>query len=384
VSPRRSTAAVFLVHAGISGTLAPRIPAIKADLGLGDGQLGLALTAFAAGLFAGTRIAASLVDRFGSRRVVRVGLPLFALSLLGPALAGSLAALTAALVPLGVAAGLMDVAMNAQAVEVERGYGRPIMSGLHGFWSAGLLVSSGISSGVAAAGVGVEANLAAAAGLLAVLALFAPLGLLPGARVAPRARRLRLRLGRAALALGVIAFCSFLGEGAAADWSGVYLHEDARASAGLAAFAFTAFAVGMVAARFCSDALSARFGPPRLVRGGGVLAAAGLGLAVAVPEIPAVMAGFVLLGLGLAPLVPTVFSAAGNLGSGARTLGWVVTAGYVGSVLGPAAIGAVAHGIGLRWGLLIPVALALTAAALASSTRTAVGAEPAAPSPPVV
>src|SRR5262245_54546048 len=99
MSPRSSTSAVFLVHAGIAGTFAPRIPGIKADLGLGDGELGVALTAFAAGLFLGTRVAAWLVDRFESRRVVYVGLPFFAVCLAGPALAGDLVTLTIALIP---------------------------------------------------------------------------------------------------------------------------------------------------------------------------------------------------------------------------------------------------------------------------------------------
>jgi MFS family permease len=384
VTPRRSTAAVFLVHAAIAGTLAPRIPAIKADLELGDGALGAALTGFAAGLFAGTRIAAWLVDRFGSRRVVRVGLPLFALCLIGPGLAGDLASLTAALVPLGIAAGLVDVAMNAQAVEVERAVGHPIMSSLHGFWSAGILMASAVTSGVAAAGVGVRANLVVAACLLAALSLIAPLGLLPGVQTSPPQKpERRAPVVAAVLALGAIGFCSFLGEGAAADWSGVYLHEDAGSGAGLAAFAFTAFAIGMVAARFCSDRLSARFGPVVVVRLGGTLAGLGLALGLAIVEVPVVLVSFVLLGLGLAPIVPTVFSAAGNLGSGTKALGWVVTMSYVGSVLGPAAIGLVAHGAGLRWGLAIPAALALVAAALAGFTRTAAGAEPAAPSPPI-
>ena len=170
MSPRSSTSAVFLVHAAIAGTLAPRIPAIKADLGLGNGELGVALTGFAAGLFAGTRIAAWLVDRFGSRRVVQVGLPLFAVCLVGPGLAGDLVTLTLALVPLGITAGLVDVAMNAQAVEVERGFGRPIMSSLHGFWSVGVLISSAVSSGIAAAGFGVRTNFIGAAVLLVALA----------------------------------------------------------------------------------------------------------------------------------------------------------------------------------------------------------------------
>lgn len=383
MSPRRSTAAVFLVHACIAGTFAPRIPAIKADLGLGAGALGAALTGFAAALFVGTRLAAWLVDRFGSRRVVQVGLPLFALSLAGPGLAGDLATLTIALVPFGITAGLVDVAMNAQAVEVERRAGRPIMSALHGFWSLGLLAASGVSAGVAAAGVGVRANLVFAAAVLLVLSLLAPRGLLPGGATPRRQGSARGPIALTVVALGVIGFCSFLGEGAAADWSGVYAHENAGSSAGVAAFAFTAFAIGMVLSRFCADRLSARFGPVAVVRVGGILAGVGLVVGLVIVEVPAVLVAFVLLGLGLAPIVPTVFSAAGNVGSGARALGWVVTMSYVGSVLGPAAIGAVAHGTSLRWALVIPAALALFAAALAGFTRTAAGPEPAAPEPPI-
>jgi len=272
--------------------------------------------------------------------------------------------------------------MNGQAVEVERALGRPIMGSFHGFWSAGLLASSGVTAGIAAAGVSVRTNLLIAAVLLALLALVAPRGLLPGRGTVPTRPVRRGPLALTVVALGVIGFCSFLGEGAAADWSGVYLHEEAGSSAGLAAFAFTAFAVGMVLARFCADRLSARFGPVAVVRVGGLIAGIGLVLGLMVVEVPTVLVAFTLLGLGLAPIVPVVFSAAGNVGSGARALGWVVTMSYVGVVLGPAAIGAVAHGIGLRLGLVIPAVLALVAAALAGFTRTAAGPEPPAPQPP--
>ena len=237
--------------------------------------------------------------------------------------------------------------MNGQAVEVERALRRPVMGSFHGFWSAGLLASSGVTAGIAAAGVSVRTNLLVAAVLLALLALVAPRGLLRGRGTALTRVTRRGPLALTVIALGVIGFCSFLGEGAAADWSGVYLHEDAGSSAGLAAFAFSAFAVGMVLSRFCADRLSARFGPVLVVRVGGLIAGIGLILGLVLVEVPAVLVAFTLLGLGLAPIVPVVFSAAGNVGSGARALGWVVTMSYVGVVLGPAAIGAAAHGIGL-------------------------------------
>jgi MFS family permease len=269
------------VHAAVAGSLAPRIPAIKADLDLSDGALGAALTGFAGGLFAGTRIAAWLIERFGSRRVIRAGLPVLAASLVGPGLTSDLAGLTASLVVLGLALGLLDVAMNAQAVAVERGYGRPIMSGLHGMWSVGVLVASAVASAVAAAGVGVRPHLAVAAGVLVAVSAVAPLGLLQSEPAQqPRGsagERRRATLPLAVVALGAIGFCAFLGEGAAADWSGVYLQQDAGAGPGLAAFAFTAFAIGMVASRFSADRLSARAGPVMVVRVGGLVA--GLGLA---------------------------------------------------------------------------------------------------------
>jgi MFS family permease len=257
------------------------------------------------------------------------------------------------------------------------------MASLHGFWSVGLLASSGIASGLAAAGVSVRTNLVVAAAILTVVSLLVPRGLLRDVR-SERARDSRRgRVALAVVALGIIGFCSFLGEGAAADWSGVYLHEDAGSSAALAALAFTAFAVGMVLSRFTADRLSARFGPVAVVRTGGIVAGLGLAVGLAIVEVPAVLVAFALLGLGLAPIVPTVFSAAGNLSGGSWALGWVVTMSYVGMVLGPAVIGALAHGIGLRAGLIIPAALALVAAALAGFARTAAGPEPTAPSPPI-
>ena len=139
----------------------------------------------------------------------------------------------------------------------------------------------------------------------------------------------------------------------------------------------------MVASRFCADRLSERAGPVWVVRAGGLAAGVGLAIGLIVVATPAALAAFVLLGLGLAPIVPIAFSAAGNVGSGPRALGWVVTMSYVGSVAGPAAIGLVAHTIGLRTGLVIPAALAIVAAALAPYARTAAGPEPAAPEPPL-
>jgi MFS family permease len=167
--------------------------------------------------------------------------------------------------------------------------------------------------------------------------------------------------------LGVIAFCSFVGEGSASDWSAVYMTQELGTSAALGALAFAAFAVTMAIARFAADPLRPRLGNVTLVRGGSLIAAAGLGAALLIHEPAAGIAGFALLGLGLAPVVPITFSAAGELDARAtgRLVGRVATIGYVGSVAGPIAIGWLAEATSLRTSLGLVVLLALVIAASA-------------------
>src|SRR5919206_4394121 len=143
----------FLVHATVSGSWAPRLPAIKAALDLSAGMLGTALVGLAVGLVTGTRLAGPLVDRLSSRRVMRIGFPLLCGALVLPAVAVDAATLFLSLFALGLASGVLDVAMNAQGVAVERHHRRPLLSGLHGLWSIGLGVGAG-SAALAAGGGG--------------------------------------------------------------------------------------------------------------------------------------------------------------------------------------------------------------------------------------
>jgi MFS family permease len=369
-SPRVAVSAAFLIHATVSGTWAPRLPAIKESLELSDGELGTALVGLAIGLLVGTRVAGAPVDRFGSRPVMRAGFPLLAATLLLPGLADSLVALLLSLFVLGLASGALDVAMNAQGIEVERHLGRPILSGLHGLWSVGL----GLGAGVAAIAAATEAepleHFAVVAGVLAVASLVFLRGLLAAHRPAPGEpdeEHVLVRWTPALVLLGVIAFCSFVGEGAASDWSAVYMTQELSASPALGAVAFASFAVTMAIARFVVDSLRARLGNVVLVRGGSLIAAGGLGLALLVDEPAAAIAGFALLGLGLAPVVPIAFSAAGDLDPRAtgRLVGRVATLGYVGSVAGPIMIGWLAEATSLRASLGLVVLLALVIAASA-------------------
>ncbi len=377
---RVSVGSVFLIHAVVFGSWAPRLPAIKHDVGLDNGGLGVALGGMAVGLFLGTRLAGRAVDRWGSRPPIRVTAVVLCATLVGPALADTLAALTAALALLGIVGGFLDVAMNAQAVAVERGYRRPIMSSLHGLWSVGLMAGGVGAAAAAAAGASPTLQFSVVAVVLVVPAVLLTRGLLRADAEAPPEE-----LGAAGIApplfsppvllLGLIAFSSFIGEGAAADWSAVYLHDNLGTGAAVAAVAFIAFSVTMAASRFASDRLSERLGPVVVVRAGGLLAAGGLALGLAVHEPVAGVAAFALLGAGFAPVVPIAFSAAGNTGLGPTgvILGRVVTTGYLGSIVGPIAIGGLAQAVGLRAALFLPVILGLVIAGLAGSVAFAPG-----------
>jgi MFS family permease len=374
-SPRVAVSAAFLIHSTVSGTWAPRLPAIKESLELSDGELGTALVGLAVGLLIGTRVAGAPVDRFGSRPVMRVGFPLMTATLVLPGLAESIVTLFLSLFVLGLASGALDVAMNAQGIEVERQLGRPILSGLHGLWSIGLGIGAGLAALAAAIDAEPVEHFAVVAAVLALASLVFLRGLLAAHRPTrgePAEEHVIVRWTPALVLLGVIAFCSFVGEGSASDWSAVYMTQELDASEALGAVAFAAFAVTMAIARFAADPLRARLGNVLLVRGGSLVAAAGLGLGLLVHEPAAAIAGFALLGLGLAPVVPIAFSAAGDLDPRAtgRLVGRVATLGYVGSVAGPIMIGWLAEATSLRTalGLVVVLALAIAMSARASAT----------------
>ena len=171
--------------------------------------------------------------------------------------------------------------------------------------------------------------------------------------------------------LGLVALCGQVGEGSAGDWSAVYLHVNLGSPAGVAAVALGAFSVTMAAGRLAGDRLAARFGPVRLVRASGLVAGLGLAADLLVGTPAAAIAGFALLGLGLAGIFPQIVSSAARLdpGHAGRNIGRIAAVAYSGLLSGPVAIGAIASGVGLRDALFVPAALALGVSAAAGVLR---------------
>ncbi|WP_051838623.1 MFS transporter [Streptomyces sp. NRRL WC-3742] len=372
-APRRARtgiALVFAVHGAVGGTFVTRIPWLQHRLDLSPGQLGLALVMPAIGASLAMPLAGRIVHRYGGRAAVRGLLALCCLTLVLPALAPSLPVLCAVLLLYGAAAGMADVAMNAQGVEIEERLGRSIMSGLHGMWSAGGLVASAF--GILAAHLDLDARLQFPATALALLLLAQPVCAgLPDIRAGEEAEAPpRFALPpRSSLVIGLVGFCAVFAEGASMDWSGVYLRDVTGSSATVAAASYTAFALTMAAARLAGDAVIHRLGAVRSTRLGGAVATAG-GLLVVAADHPALaIPGFALIGVGVAVIVPLAFAAAGRIGTNAsQAIAGVATVTYTSGLIAPAVIGALAQATSLTvsFGLvtLLVLAMALGAGAL--------------------
>jgi MFS family permease len=366
-----------------------RLPAIKESLHLSDGRLGLALFAMPAGSVLTLPVSGRIADRFGLARMLRVAGALnpAALVLLGLAPStGSLAVLMAALAVYGALFGLLDVSMNACAARLELGYGRPVMSSLHAGFSIAGLAGAGIGGISAWLGIGLLPTFAATAAALIVLGLvLCPRVLLPAVPAAPEPagdapRRTMRQLTTVIWILGLLALCGQVGEGSAGDWSAVYLHVNLGTAPGVAAVALGAFSVTMAAGRVAGDRLAVRFGPVRLVRASGLVAGLGLTAGLLAGSVPglrpvgpaAAIAGFALLGAGLAGIFPQIVTVAARLdpGQAGRNIGRIAAVSYTGLLSGPVAIGAIASATGLRNALLVPAALALLVAAAAGVMRS--------------
>jgi fucose permease len=263
--------------------------------------------------------------------------------------------------------GAMDVAMNAQGVELEHRVGRPILSGFHALFSLGGMTGAGIGGAIAAGGVPVAVHF----GIIAALLVGVAAAVLPSLIEAPPAPAddggTRLRVSPALVGLSVLAACFFISEGAMADWTPVYLSSVLGSGPGVAAAGYAVFSAAMTIGRLSGDWLTVRIGRTRIVRIGALLAAAGLSAALLIGTVPAALVGFVCVGAGFSVAVPLVFSAAGRLDSRSAGPGLaaVTTAGYLGFLAGPPILGFVAEAFTLPIALTLVVAFALVGAALA-------------------
>jgi len=373
---RRAVLAVFFLNGFALGGWFVRIPAVQDRLGVGEGLLGVALLGAAVGALLSMTVTGALISRLGSRRVVGATALLLPVSLIPLALAPNVAALALALLLVGASNGALDVSMNSHAVVIEERYGRRIMSSFHAAFSFGALAGSVLGGGVAYLGVDVLPHFLIVFVLATLAAVPAYRALLPSdADAAEGGTPAFARPTRALLGLGVISFCVLLGEGAMSDWSAVYLDDTLRTGPGFAAAGYAAFSLAMALGRLFGDRLTERFGPTRLVRLCGAIAALGLGAALAVGDPVFALVGFACAGAGFSVVFPLALSAAGRTGDVATgpALAAVSTAAYTGFLVGPPTIGFLAELAGLGAALYLVVGLSTAVFLLGGTVRSKSG-----------
>ena len=330
---------------------APLIPFVKIRLAVGDDTLGLLLFCIAAGSMLVMPVAGRGISTFGCKFVILVCTATFTLTLLLMMLASTVWQLAATLLVFGAVNGLLDVAMNAQAIIVERESRQPKMSGFHGFYSIGCVAGAGGVSLMLWAGLAPIQAVGLVVMLIALFALHAS-GHLLGRRVMDSGDcggAFQALSHPGVLFIAVLCFLVFLIEGAMLDWSAVFLHMERGLDKSQSGFGYTLYAIAVALSRFYGDRLVNAYGRQRLLMLGSACASAGLLLIVAI-DLPVVtLAGFILTGMGLSNMVPILFSAAGNQTDVPSNfaLSAVTLIGYMGLLSGPALIGYVAN----QWSL---------------------------------
>ncbi|WP_322500442.1 MFS transporter [Streptomyces rochei] len=367
---RVAVAVLFFTNGALFANLLPRYPQIKADLGIGNAAYGLAVAAFPAGAITAGLAAGALVRRYGSARVAVGGTLVTGAGILAAGLGGSVALFAGALLLAGAADAVTDVAQNAHGLRVQRRYGRSIINSFHAIWSIGAVTGGSMAAAAIALDVPRGPHLLFSSLLFVAAACVALRFCLPGPDGEPaeedaapdhhdrepaRGTPPGARTGYVLAALVLIATAGTLVEDAGNSWATLYLSDSLHASAALAASGYVALVGAQFVGRILGDRLVDRFGQRAVARSGALIAAVGMGLALAVPTVPGTVLGFAAAGFGVATLVPAAMHEADELpglkpGSGLTIVSWLMRLGFL---LSPPVVGLVADATSLRAGLLV-------------------------------
>ena len=345
---RLAVSGLFLLNGTFAGAWAPKIPEFASRLSLSEGQLGLMIMCFGIGSLVLMPIAGILIAHFGTTRTVKGASILFLFTMLLLSVTPTVPLGAIAIFLFGGLMGAMDVAMNGNAVEVEKSMRRAIMSSCHAFWSLGAFIGA-TTGGFLIETIGIlgHAALLTVVGAVA-LALVWPFVLHDAPHPSEERQKVRLPTTLLPWLIGLMALFSMVPEGAILDWGALYMREELGASLALSGFAFGAFSLTMAVMRFAGDHVRDRFGAVKTLRFCTLTAIVGLVTAGTAPNAYVAMAGFALCGVGISNMVPIAFSAAGNLPGFAQgvALSVVTVMGYSGSLFAPSVIGFIAEHTG--------------------------------------
>lgn len=353
---RLSTRFSFFGLGFATAAWAPLIPFAQQRLHFNHADFGLLLLCSGLGAMLAMPATGKIVQRIGCR--VPIGFALLLLAVLLPSLSllNTPLMMAITLFLFGTAAGSLGVALNIQAVVVEKNSLKSLMSGFHGMASLGGL--AGVLTITALLALSISAVMSAfAVSLLLVIIVFlsVPYSIKAVENTSLEAsskvkKSIRQRLPQPLIILiGIACFIIFMVEGAAMDWSGIYLTQQYGVNTAFAGLAYTFFAIAMTTGRFTGHYLIRYFGEKKLLTYSAICATLGLALVSIVPYWWLVLVGYTLVGTGCSNIVPIMFSRAGRqtVMPSAVALSCVSTMAYTGILVGPAFIGMVSELIGL-------------------------------------
>lgn len=337
----------FFISGFAVSTWAPMIPAVKEKLQIGADVLGLLLLSIGISAFIFMPVAGMLSRSYGCKKVLRVAITVMALDLIVLSLLGSIWGFLLFLAVFGAAMGCIDVNMNLNAVIVENASKKRMMSGMHALWSVGCFAGAGLFSLLAKTGLGITVIAAIHSLIVMVFTVNYSRHFL-NFKGAGNEKPIAVPKGIVVF-FGVLACITFLGEGAVMDWSGVLLTEVKNTELSLAGVGYAVFSVAMLCMRLLGDKIVAVLGEEKTLVFGSIIGAIGFLSVIFLENFYAIQLGFVLMGLGLANIVPTIYSLTKY--QKVMPINAAVTAitsmGYTGVILGPAVLGFVAHGFGI-------------------------------------
>jgi MFS family permease len=351
----------FFLNGFIYANWVSRLPRIQELYNADNGTIGIVLLSMSLGAVAAMPFTGWVIIKNGSRTVTMWSLVLYCLFVVFIPVMPDVPTLIGVFMLMGIATGMLDVAMNSQAVMVEQRYQKPIMTSFHALFSIGMALGAWCGALFADLNIHLVTHLVLVACVSVVLTQWVNFNLIvdkPDPSTRQDGPLFRIP-NKELISMGIIAFCCMMGEGSMADWTVNYMENITLSSKSLAPIALSAFATAMTLGRLFGDSIRITLGDTKLIIAGGVISTGGLTLALVVPHPYVAITGFFFVGLGLSTIVPIAYSIAGNARGLPQGVGlaMVTTVGYAGFLVGPPIIGLIADATNLRFGLVVVLAL---------------------------
>lgn len=363
---RFSVFVYFLLCGSAVTVWATHIPVVQEKLGISHAQIGILILLLGAGALASMQAIGGAVDKYGSAKTLKACSIALGIALFLPGIAVNYLSLSIAMFILGTTIGAIDIAMNAQALEIETAYGRPIFSSFHAMWSIGGVVGTAVSSGALSLNVPMWATMFTWGAVTIIVGLLLSKDLLSRVPVqkTPSIKSASAKIKELyfVIFIGCVSAAAAVIEGVGIDWSALFSIERFNVSVATAGVSIGTFSAAMAVVRFLADKVVAKFGRIFVIRFGALISAMGMALALTSPGLWLSWVGWAIAGIGISAVVPQCMAFGSDIGeeqNQGRNLAKVVGLTYAGVLGGPAIIGFLGSLVGLQAAMSFGIGLAV-------------------------